>query len=99
MPTAPMVSYDESVTHQLGVLARAVNRTPGRTRLYLLAGGMVLVIVATAAMQVRLNAWNQPFYDAIERRDLPSSSASSASSSRSPASSSCSTWRRPAPTS
>ena len=71
MPTAPMVSYDESVTHQLGVLAGAVNRTPGRTRLYLLAGGMVLVIVATAAMQVRLNAWNQPFYDAIERRDLP----------------------------
>ena len=71
MPTAPMVSYDESVTRQLGVLAGAVNRTPGRTRLYLLAGGMVLVIVATAAMQVRLNAWNQPFYDAIERRDLP----------------------------
>ena len=71
MPTAPIVSYDESVTHQLGVLARAVNCTPGRTRLYLLAGGMVLVIVATAAMQVRLNAWNQPFYDAIERRELP----------------------------
>ena len=21
-------------------------------------------------MQVRLNAWNQPFYDAVERRDL-----------------------------
>ena len=71
MPTAPIVPYDESVTHQLGVLPRAVNRTPGRTRLYLLAGAIVLVIVATAAMQVRLNAWNQPFYDAIERRDLP----------------------------
>ena len=67
----PDRSLRDSLTHQLGVLARAVNRTPGRTRLYLLAGGMVLVIVATAAMQVRLNAWNQPFYDAIERRDLP----------------------------
>ena len=53
------------------MLIRAVNRTPGRPRLYLLAGAIVLVIVATAVMQVRLNAWNQPFYDAIERRDLP----------------------------
>ena len=22
-------------------------------------------------MQVQLNAWNQPFYDALQRRDLP----------------------------
>jgi putative ATP-binding cassette transporter len=71
MPTAPIAPYDESVAHELRLLARAVNRTPGRGRLYLLAGAIVLVIVATAAMQVRLNAWNQPFYDAIERRDLP----------------------------
>jgi len=70
MPTAPIAPYDESVTHQVSVLVRAVNRTPGRTRLYALAGGIVLVIVATAAMQVRLNAWNRPFYDAIERRDF-----------------------------
>jgi putative ATP-binding cassette transporter len=70
MPTAPIAPYDPSWTHQLRVLARAVNRTPGRSRLYLLAGATVAIIVATAAMQVRLNAWNQPFYDAIERRDL-----------------------------
>jgi putative ATP-binding cassette transporter len=70
MPTAPIVPYDASATHQLRVLARAVNQTPGRARLYFLAGAVVVIVIATAAMQVRLNAWNQPFYDAIERRDL-----------------------------
>ena len=70
MPTAPIAPYDESVAHQVRTLVRAVNRTSGRMRLYLLAGAIVLVIAATAAMQVRLNAWNRPFYDAIERRDL-----------------------------
>ena len=70
MPTAPIVLYDERVTHQVRVLIRAVHRTPGRTRLYLLAGAILAVIIATAVTQVRLNAWNQPFYDAIERRDL-----------------------------
>ncbi|HRO10994.1 ABC transporter ATP-binding protein/permease [Amaricoccus sp.] len=70
MPTAPIAPYDESVRHQLRVLIKAVNRTPGRARLYLLAGALLLVIIATAVMQVQLNAWNRPFYDAIERRDL-----------------------------
>src|SRR5689334_10307198 len=31
---------------------------------------IVLVIVATAYGQIRLNRWNQPFYDALARRDL-----------------------------
>lgn len=61
---------DNRATRQMSVLMRAMHRTPGRTRLYLYAVAIVLVIIATAAMQVRLNAWNQPFYDAIERRDL-----------------------------
>jgi putative ATP-binding cassette transporter len=40
-----------------------------RTRLLTLAAGIFIVIAATAHMQVRLNAWNQPFYDAITRKD------------------------------
>jgi len=47
-----------------------MHHTPGRTRLYLLAAALLVVVVLTAVMQVRLNAWNQPFYDAVERRDL-----------------------------
>ena len=29
------------------------------------------IVAATAFAQIRLNAWNEPFYDAINRRDIP----------------------------
>lgn len=70
MSKPPVAPYDDSVTHQVSVLLRAVHHTPGRSALYMLTGGIVAIIGATAFMQVRLNAWNQPFYDAIERRDF-----------------------------
>jgi putative ATP-binding cassette transporter len=41
-----------------------------RKRLLMLAAGIFIVIAATAHMQVRLNAWNQPFYDAVTRKDV-----------------------------
>jgi putative ATP-binding cassette transporter len=37
----------------------------------MLAAGIFIVIAVTAHMQVRLNAWNQPFYDAVTRKDVP----------------------------
>jgi len=40
-----------------------------RNRLLMLAAALVAVIGATAYMQIRLNAWNQPFYDALTRKD------------------------------
>src|SRR6185437_10557850 len=36
-----------------------------------LAGVIFLVVVSTAYGQIRLNRWNQPFYDALARRDFP----------------------------
>lgn len=45
--------------------------TEGRRTLTLLTIGTVLVICATVAAQVTLNAWNRPFYNAIQERDLP----------------------------
>lgn len=42
-----------------------------RSELLLLAGGLVLVVAATAYTQIRLNAWNQPFYDALTHKDMP----------------------------
>jgi putative ATP-binding cassette transporter len=71
MAKAPVAPYDVRVSRQLRVLAAAVSRTPGRGKLVILSAVLVVIIVLTAVMQVRLNAWNQPFYDAIERRDLP----------------------------
>jgi vitamin B12/bleomycin/antimicrobial peptide transport system ATP-binding/permease protein len=41
-----------------------------RNQLLALAGGLVAVISATAYTQIRLNAWNRPFYDALTRKDL-----------------------------
>lgn len=71
MSKPPVAPYDPSATNQLRVLARALHHTSGRGRLYALAVALAVIVVLTAIMQVRLNAWNQPFYDAIERRDLP----------------------------
>ena len=51
MSTAPIAPYDESLAHQVRVLIKAVNRTPGRARLYVLAFGILMVIIATAVMQ------------------------------------------------
>ena len=44
--------------------------SPQRTKIVLLGVAIVLVIAATAFGQIRLNAWNQPFYNALQRRDL-----------------------------
>lgn len=58
------------VFHQVGELLGALRTSAVRKRLVVLAGAIVVVIGITAYAQVRLNSWNQPFYDAISRRDL-----------------------------
>jgi putative ATP-binding cassette transporter len=55
---------------QLAAYATAIHSSPGRNRLLLLTFGLVVVIGATAAAQLRLNAWNEPFFDALRNRDL-----------------------------
>jgi putative ATP-binding cassette transporter len=42
----------------------------GRHTLSMLTIGIVVVIITTAATQVALNAWNRPFYDAIQQRNF-----------------------------
>lgn len=66
--TPAAVQFDERLGHHLYTLASSIHRTPGHLRLYLMATLAVVVIVLTAGMQVVLNAWNQPFYDAIARK-------------------------------
>jgi putative ATP-binding cassette transporter len=56
---------------QLSMMMRAFNTSPHRNRLLLLLLGVFLVIVGTAYLQILLNAWNQPFYDSLARKDLP----------------------------
>jgi putative ATP-binding cassette transporter len=51
-------------------LFRALWTSPQRNKIVLLSVGLVAVIGTTAFGQIRLNAWNQPFYDALSRRDM-----------------------------
>src|SRR5712672_1845498 len=55
---------------QLGMMTRALWAAPVRNTLFLLSGALFLVIAVTAFGQIRLNNWNQPFYDALSRRDF-----------------------------
>jgi putative ATP-binding cassette transporter len=56
---------------QLGMMIRALLNSPVRNTLITLAGAIFIVVAATAYGQIRLNSWNQPFYDALARRDFP----------------------------
>lgn len=56
---------------QLKMILEAFYVSRERALLLWLGAGLVAVIGATAYAQIRLNAWNQPFYDALARKDLP----------------------------
>ncbi len=60
----------DGLVSQLSLMFRALWSSPVRNRLLLLGGGIWAVIIATAYGQIRLNRWNQPFYDSLSRRDF-----------------------------
>src|ERR1700730_6857425 len=55
---------------QMLIMFRAFWASPQRSKILLLGVALVAVIGVTAFGQVRLNAWNRPFYDALARKDL-----------------------------
>lgn len=59
-----------SFTRQLGLMLLALNSSRVRKTLLWLMLAIVVVVLATAYGQVRLNSWNKPFFDALSRRDL-----------------------------
>ncbi|MBW8909245.1 MAG: ABC transporter ATP-binding protein/permease [Mesorhizobium sp.] len=56
---------DQMVTIKHGLVVSPVRKWLAWTSI-----GIVGVIVATSVGQVLLNSWNQPFYDALARRDM-----------------------------
>jgi putative ATP-binding cassette transporter len=58
------------LVRQLGIIMRAIYASPVGKTLVVLVTVIVIVIVATAYGQIRLNRWNKPFFDALSRRDL-----------------------------
>ncbi len=69
-PGAPSDLVGKSgLASQLDMMFRALWASPVRNMILALAGSAFAVIVVTAYGQVRLNRWNQPFYDALSRRN------------------------------
>ena len=60
----------ESLFSQLDMMFRALWSSPARNMISALTAAAAAVIVITAYGQVRLNRWNQPFYDALSRRNM-----------------------------
>lgn len=58
------------VVHQARMIYRAIVGSPVGRRVIVLASGLVIAILVTTYGQIILNDWNQPFYDALTRRDL-----------------------------
>jgi putative ATP-binding cassette transporter len=61
---------DYGLVPQLGMMARALWAAPVRNLLFWLSGALFAVIALTAYGQIRLNSWNQPFYDALSHKDM-----------------------------
>ena len=74
MPTPQAAEAEERANArlmpQLLIMARALWASPVRNTLFIFWGAMFLVVAATAYGQIRLNRWNQPFYDALSHRDF-----------------------------
>ncbi len=58
------------VVRQTRMIFRAIFASPVGKRLIVLFTVLVVAILVTSYGQIILNSWNQPFYDAITRRDL-----------------------------
>ena len=63
---------EDSVVSQLIGLAAALWAARQRRKVVLLLVALVSVVGASAYAQILLNAWNQPFYDALSRKDVSS---------------------------
>ena len=67
-------AFGETARAGVGTQARmilhAILASPVGRRVIWLATGLVVAILVTSYGQVILNNWNQPFYDALTRRDL-----------------------------
>ncbi len=62
---------DDSVVSQMTGMTAALFASRQRLKVVLALVALVAVVGAAAYAQIRLNAWNQPFYDALAHKDTP----------------------------
>ena len=70
LATAPVSLTGGHLARQTLMIFRVLMASPQRNKILLLSVALVSVIGATAFGQIRLNAWNQPFYDALAHKEL-----------------------------
>jgi putative ATP-binding cassette transporter len=68
--TAAKPTPGQRLAPQMLMMFRTFWASPQRNKVLLLGVALVTVIGGTAFGQVKLNAWNQPFYDALSHKDL-----------------------------
>lgn len=66
----PETDAQAALVPQLGMMWRALIASPVRNTLWTLWAAIFAVVAATAYAQIRLNRWNQPFYDALSHHQL-----------------------------
>jgi vitamin B12/bleomycin/antimicrobial peptide transport system ATP-binding/permease protein len=69
-PASNETALGEGLRPQLMMMARAFWASAQRKTLFMLGAATIIVVGATAYGQIRLNAWNKPFYDALARKDF-----------------------------
>jgi vitamin B12/bleomycin/antimicrobial peptide transport system ATP-binding/permease protein len=67
---AATVARDKELWPQLWMMITTFFHSPGRNVLFLLGGAVCVVVGLTAFLQIKLNAWNKPFYDALSLKDF-----------------------------
>ncbi|MFB9947362.1 ABC transporter ATP-binding protein/permease [Rhizobium puerariae] len=68
---AALQTYELPLGGQLRMMVGAFWNAPVRNRVLVLTVALLIVIFSTTYATYRLNEWNGPFYDALERRDMP----------------------------
>ncbi|MDH4440638.1 MAG: ABC transporter ATP-binding protein/permease [Rhizobium sp.] len=66
-----LAGVEASFRQQMAIAIDSFWQSEARNRVLMFALALVGVILATAYGTVLLNHWNAPFYNALERRDLP----------------------------
>jgi putative ATP-binding cassette transporter len=67
---AATAARDKELAPQLWMMISTFFHSPGRNILFLLGAALCAVAALTAFGQIKLNAWNKPFYDALSRKDV-----------------------------
>src|ERR1700730_13299854 len=69
-PQGDAAASGQELAPQLRMMLTTFVHSPGRNKLFLLGLAVCAVVALTAFGQIKLNAWNKPFYDALSLKDF-----------------------------